>query len=276
MKAKKVVSLDVPVFLYRRKTSTPSRSIASRGPSLRTETRFKLHILYGVVTLKRVKRWQYIVLVGLGLLGIFYVYLHRQELGLVGSRDSGAGGNRSSDLFNVSPRTPRITWAVVNRPKDGFRVEMPTDVKEIQVPAYNEAGGTDQVNMIFANPSSDTTFSLAWADNPPVVRANGSAPDRTLDMARDEALARTQTTLVTETRPTPGGFPARDIVARNTGGGMMDTRLIFAGERLYMLSVVSPSAAARREQDVARFFNSFTTSASQRIPETMPVAPAPN
>ena len=222
------------------------------------------------------KRWHYIVLAGLGLLGIVYVYLHRQELGLVGSSDSGTSSSRSSDLPTVSSRPPRITWATVNRPKDGFKVEMPTDVKEIQVPAYNESGGTDQVNMIFANPSADTTFSLAWADNPPVVRTNGRAPDRTLDMARDEALARTQTTLITEARSTPLGFPARDIVSHNVGGGVMDTRLILIGERLYMLTAVFPSTAARREQDVIRFFNSFATSGSRSIPERMPGAPAPD
>ncbi len=220
------------------------------------------------------KRWHYIVLAGLGLLGIVYVYLHRQELGLVGSRNP--GDSRSSDLPMLSSRPPRISWAPINRPKDGFKVEMPSDVKEIQIPAYNESGGTDQVNMIFANPSSDTTFSVAWADNPPVVRANGRAPDRTLDMARDEALARTQTSLVTEARVTPGGFPARDIVAHNAGGGIMDTRLIYTGPRLYMLTAVFPSSSVRREQDVIRFFNSFSVSGSPSIPETLPLAPAPN
>jgi hypothetical protein len=221
-----------------------------------------------------VKRWHYIVLAGLGLLGIVYVYLHRQELGLVGPRD--AGDSRSSDLPMLSSRPPRITWATVNRPKDGFKVEMPIDVKEIQVPAYNESGGTDQVDMIYANPSSDTTFSVAWADNPPVVRANGRAPDRTLDMARDEALARTQTTLVTEARVTAGGFPARDIVAHNSGGGIMDTRLLYTGRRLYMLTAVFPSSSVRREQDVTRFFNSFAVSSAPSIPEALPAAPAPD
>lgn len=221
------------------------------------------------------KRWHYIVLAGILLLGIGYIYLHRQDLGLVGP-PSGAGDSLSSSLPSISPRPPRITWAAVNRPNNGFKVEMPIDVKEIQVPAYNESGTTDLVNMIYSNPSADTTFSLAWADNPPVVRANGRAPERTLDMARDEALARTQTTLVNETKIMADGSPARDILANNTGGGVMDTRLILAGHRLYMLTAVFPSMAARREQDVTRFFNSFATSNSRSVPETLPAAPAPN
>ena len=221
------------------------------------------------------KTWHYIVLAGLGLLAIVYVYLHRQELGLVGSRAPGAADSSAADSLAVSSRPPRIAWAPMDRKKDGFRVEMPIEVKEIQIPAYNESGGTDQVNMIFSNPAADITFSVAWADNPPVVRANGRSPDRTLDMARDEALARTQTSLVTETQSTPGGLPARDILARNVGGGVMDIRLIDAGQRLYMLTAVFPSMSVRREQDVSRFFNSFTTAGSKSISETLPLASAP-
>jgi predicted Zn-dependent protease len=37
----------------------------------------------------------------------------------------------------------------------------------------------------------------------------------------------------------------------------MDARLIYAGDRLYMLVAAFPSARARRDQNVARFFNSF-------------------
>ena len=45
-------------------------------------------------------------------------------------------------------------------------------------------------------------------------------------------------------------------------------RLIFAGSRLYMLNAAFPSAAARRERDVTRFFNSFsvTSGSGNRSP----------
>jgi hypothetical protein len=158
-----------------------------------------------------VKRWYYIVLAGLGILGIVYVYLHRQELGLTTPHGFGSGDASNSGLVASSSRPAQITWQTVDRTADGFRVEMPIDTREIQIPAYNQSGGTDQVNMIYSNPSSDTTFSVAWADDPPVIRAGGRNPDRILDMARDEALARTQTSLVTETNSTPGGYPARDL-----------------------------------------------------------------
>jgi hypothetical protein len=210
-----------------------------------------------------VKRWHYIVFLGVGALGIVYVYLHRQELGLAGSPKSSIAETANAGLTNSFSRPAQITWAMVNRPRDGFSVEMPSDIKEIQIPAYNESGGTDPVNMVFSNPDAETTFSLSWADDPPVVRTNGRSPERVLNMARDEALARTQTTLVRESKDTRGGLAARDILARNAGGGVFDTRLIYSGERLYMLTAAFPSMNARREQDVIRFFNSFKANAAR-------------
>jgi hypothetical protein len=222
-----------------------------------------------------VKRWHYIVLLVVVVVGIVYVYLHWQELGLGGSHGFGSSGALSADQALSSSRPAIINWQKVDWTPDGFKVDMPSDVKEIQIPAYNEIGGTDQVNMIFSYPNSETSFSVAWADDPPVVRVNNRVPDRILDMARDDALTRTQTTLVSESRITPGGFPARDFAARNVDGGVINSRLISAGSRLYMLIAAFPSANARRDQDVTRFFNSFTTTASASIPETMPAAPAP-
>jgi len=220
------------------------------------------------------KRWHYFVLLVVVVLIIAYVYLHWQELGLSGPHGFGGSRDPSGDQ-TLSTRPAIINWQLVDRSPDGFKVEMPSDIREIQIPAYNESGGSDQVSMIFSYPNSETTFSVAWADNPPVVRVNNRVPDRILDMARDDALARTQTTLVSESRISPEGFPARDLVARNSGGGVMNARLISAGSRLYMLIAAFPSSSARREQDVTRFFNSFRTTFSATIPEYMPSAPAP-
>jgi hypothetical protein len=149
-------------------------------------------------------------------------------------------------------------WQKVDRTSDGFRVEMPADVKQIQIPAYNETGGADPVETIFSNPDTETTFSVAWADNPPVARVNRHEAGQILEMARDGAVARTQTSLVTESTSTTQGFPGRDFAARNSGGGVMNSRLIYAGSRLYMLNAAFPSEGARRDRDVSRFFNSFT------------------
>lgn len=209
--------------------------------------------------MKGVKRWYYIVLGGILLTGGLYIYLHRVALGLVpaplGETDTTLNAGAGTNAPPASPA--RIFWQKVNRSKDGFRLEMPSDSKEIQIPAYTGEGGSEQVHMLYAYPDAQTSFSIAWADNPPVLRAAGASAEKALDTARDDALARTQTSLVTESKGTRGGFPSRDFVGRNSGGGIFNARIILANQRLYMLMASFPSANARRPQDVARFFDSF-------------------
>jgi hypothetical protein len=195
-----------------------------------------------------VKKWYVIVLGAIAIGGAAYLYLHREDLGLVGS---------SSGSSSDSSRPATITWVAVDRSNEGFRLEMPADSKQIQVPAYNESGGADQVQMIYAYPNSQTSFSVAWEDNPPVERAVGGNPDQTLNGARDGALARTQTTLVSEHGGLQQGFPVKDFTGKNDEGGVFNARLILVGRRLYMLMAAFPAASARRDADVTHFFNSF-------------------
>jgi hypothetical protein len=87
-------------------------------------------------------------------------------------------------------------------------------------------------------------------------------------------MARTQTSLISESATTVAGFPGRDFSAGNAGGGILNSRLVYASPRLYMLIASFPSESARREEDVLRFFNSFQIVPSRTVPETMPLAPA--
>lgn len=212
------------------------------------------------------KRWQTFALVAAGVAVAGYVYYTRSgaNFDFSGGRTSSSGSG-SADTPGAPGHPAHMEWRTINRPDDGFTVEMPAEAKELQVPAYNEAGSTEPVKMLFANPDGDTTFAISWADNPPVARVNGSNPDKTLDMARDGMLTRTRTTLSNETRSMMAGFPARTITARNSDGGVLDARLILRGGRLYTLMALFPSAGVRREQDVTRFFNSFAPS---RMPGT--------
>ena len=209
------------------------------------------------------------------MLGIVYIWLHRVELGLARSANLETANYSSGEPASPITSPARITWENIDRSPDGFKVEMPADIEELQVAANNERGGADGINMILSKSNPQTTFAVAWADDPPVARANDRSAGRILDMARDDAMARTETSLTTETRKTVGGFPARDFSARNTAGGVMSSRLIYVNPRLYMLIAAFPSESARREQDVAQFFDSFSIVASQRVPESLPVAPAP-
>lgn len=217
----------------------------------------------GMRDAETVKRWYYIVLGAILICGIVYMYLHRRELGLVGpsAGTDSSSSTTGSDQMGTAARPAHIVWVTVNRDKDGFDLDMPADSKDIQIPAYNESGGTDQVQMMYAYPDAETSFSVAWADEPPVERVSGNSAEKTLDTARDDALARTQSSLISETRTNVQGYPARDFVGRNDGGGVFNARLILVGRRLYMLIAAFPSASARRDEDVARFFNSFRLTA---------------
>lgn len=189
----------------------------------------------------------------------YYVYQHRAWLGL-----GGAGGGVPTEEPNTDLQPAPVSWHSVERVQDGFRIDMPSDTSEIQIPAYNVKGGAEEMDMLVATPNAETTYAVAWDDNPPVERASGEVVEQTLDNARDGALARTQTSLMTESKANYQGFPARDFSGHNQSGGMFNARLILAGKKLYMMIVAFPAASARRDEDVNHFFDSFKLASTAR------------
>jgi hypothetical protein len=179
---------------------------------------------------------------------------------------------RQADGVILNGNGNNMEWRPVDESSQGFTVDMPGDPKHVVVQANNEIGSTEPVSMLVVKPDSERTYAIAWADKPPVARMNDLAPEKTLDQARDGALSRTNTSLVSEIRSNPQGFPGRDIVAHNVGGGVLETRLVFSGTRLFMLIATAPSVAARHEDEVNRFFNSFAINSNTQIPETLPPA----
>jgi len=202
------------------------------------------------------------------VIGAVYVWGHRSEYSLLREWLP----TRNSEGVILSGQGDKLEWRSVDEARMGFRVEMPGDPKRITVLATTEAGTSEPINMLLVKSDPDRTYAIAWADKPPVARMNDLIADRTLDQARDGALTRSGTTLVTESRNTPQGYPGRDIVSRNIEGGMLDTRFVYAGPRLYMLTAASPSTGARHEDDITHFFNSFTIAGNTQIPETLPAA----
>jgi hypothetical protein len=226
-----------------------------------------LHKIKGIGKLVSMKRW-HILLIGTAVLAAAAYFYINGGLGFTHRPEALERIISSSGLGNSRPAS--MNWQTAVRPDAGFSVEMPSEPKDLQVPAYNEAGSTEPVKMIFANPDGETTFAVSWADNPPVARVNNRLPDKTLDAARDGMLMRTQTFLDHDSHASAAGYPARDVTAHNAGGGVLNVRLIYTGERLYTLMALFPSSNARREQDVTRFYNSFQSS---RVPgETLPLA----
>lgn len=202
------------------------------------------------------------------LIGIIYLWGHRSDYSLLREWLP----TRQTDGLIDTAHGSQLEWRPIDETSQGFKLEMPGDPKRVVVQAASETGATEPVSMLMVKPDPERTYAIAWADKPPVARMNDLVPDKTLDQARDGALNKTQTTLISEIRSNPQGYPGRDVVAHNAGGGVLDTRFIYAGPRLYMLIATAPSAAARHEQDVIRFFNSFTVDSNTQIPETIPAA----
>ena len=213
-------------------------------------------------------RWPYFAVLLIALcVASWWTYQNRDQLGIakylpnhsaaVAGDDSAA--DAGSSLSTIKPAN--VEWHTIDRDAEGFHIDMPAGYKDAQAPATSENGSTEQIHMLSASPDGDSTYAITWADNPPVARVNGNDPDHILDQARDGMLASTQTTLITETRITVAGFPGRQILATNAAGGMLNARLIYAPNasngRLYTLMALFPTAGARSEKDVDRFFSSF-------------------
>jgi hypothetical protein len=187
------------------------------------------------------------------------VYRYRADLGLALTR----GNPALSSPGNSTPHLV-ITWQKVDRTPDGFKVDMPAGTSRIQVPAYTRTGGQEPVQMLQSSAVSGSTYAVAWADNPPVERASGDVAEKTFDMARDGALARTQATLTSESRINRADYSERDFSGSNASGGILNMRLILAGTRLYTLIATFPAASSNRDEDMSHFFNSFSLTSSPK------------
>ena len=232
-----------------------------------------MHARCAIGTLIVVKNWPYILIVLIVIGGAGYlVYSDRQRLGIglmPGASSAGESAGESASGVSKALNTlkpSKAKWQSISRPADGFTVELPAGTRDSEAPAFNETGGTEPVKMLESTSGDDTVYAITWQDNPPIARINNNVPDRTLDQAQDGMLNRTQTTLMSQTRIVAGVSPGREILARNASGGVLNARLIYTQlsgtkGRLYILMALFPTAGARREQDVTRFFNSFVISA---------------
>jgi hypothetical protein len=206
-----------------------------------------------------VKRRYYFVLAAVAAAVGVYVYLHGwAPLGDLFSSGSGRVGAGAGNH-----------WHTIERPGDGFKVSLPAEDKQLQVPAFNETGGSEPVHMLMASPAGGVTYAVSWQDNPPVARVSHSI-ERTLYMARDGMLTRTETSIISESRGNDGDYPSLDILASNSSGGILNARLIMAENRLYILFAMFPTASARREKDVNRFFDSFVPARPAGVPDSVP------
>ncbi len=224
------------------------------------------------------------ILVGvLAFASIAYcVYYYRVELGLVSQQNQSKSPVQESATTAESPPDPvsasqntlsqSPSWQTINRPLDGFRVDLPSGAVQTEAPAYTSRGAVERVEMLQASSSSESSFAVSWSQNPPIARASRNThqqspdrdqdriQDRILDLALNGALTRTHTTLISQSRSKFSSYQARDFAARGDGGVMI-ARLILAGNRLFLLIASFPSQSAQHDTEVNRFFNSFALTA---------------
>jgi len=216
-----------------------------------------------------VKRLAYFILIATVVAAIAYcVYFYRVPLGLVSPGSAPPGPNQPAT--GAQPAAASLpaggaSWHLIDRSDVGFRVEMPGEAVQSQVPSYTSQGALEPVNMLQATQGPDETFAVTWADSPPVAHVARESAEKTLDLAQDGALARTGTKLTAENNTIRLGYPARDFASRGADGGMMEARMILAGSRLYMLIASFPDASAEHDQDISRFFNSFALTPMQPV-----------
>ena len=188
---------------------------------------------------------------------IYCSYYYRVELGLVMPQNH-RGLEPAGRLL---PATQG--WQVIDGPGDRFSVEMPPGATARQLPAFAGDGTFEPVATIEAKLNPEITFAVSWADNPPVEKAGGESAERTLDLARDGALARTRTRLTSESRRSAGGFVEREFAAHSSNGGILNARFILTGSRLYMLTAAIPASGGQYDDDVRHFFSSFNMDATR-------------
>lgn len=187
---------------------------------------------------------------------IYCIYCYRVELGIV---------RRPADFSApASGESHPMNWRLVDRPADGFMVEMPAEAIDSRASAFTGSGIQEEIPLIEASPRPDSRFAVAWDDDPPVERAAGDEAEDTLDRAQTGALARTQAVLTGEWQSRGSGYAERDFTGRISGGGVLNARMILAGRRLFMLLATASSQSPERDAEVARFFNSFRLTAPAR------------
>lgn len=198
------------------------------------------------------RSYLYIVMVVLAAAG-YYVQQHWQQW----QRNSFTIVS-STQTANVSNgKKAVLKWQVANESSYGFQVEVPSRTVETTVQATNEHGTPEPVKMLMAHPDANSTFAVAWEDNPPVARVNGDQVDGIFDEAKTQAINATYTSQLSDRRDTDQGYPARQFVAKNANGGYLDARFIWASPRLYMLIATYPTGTDRSEADITHFFQSF-------------------
>lgn len=145
-------------------------------------------------------------------------------------------------------------WHTYTAPDGSFSIELPSEpaVKTVQVPV--PGGGTRTASVVTAEATKTTAFTCSYLDDD---SGQIKSPDQALESGRDGSLRQTQGTLISQERLTVQGFPALDVHASAAGNSLLDSRMVLAGKRLYMIVAVATVAEDRDPNTIRRVLDSF-------------------
>ena len=145
-------------------------------------------------------------------------------------------------------------WQTYTAPDGSFSVELPGKpvVETIQAPV--EGGGATPMALVSVKPTSSTAYMCSYAEDENIGR---KSPEEALDSARDGSLRNTQGTAISQKPTTVQGYPALDMQARARGNSLIDSRMIIADKRVYMIMAVATVPQDREEKTFQRMVESF-------------------
>jgi hypothetical protein len=161
-------------------------------------------------------------------------------------------------LTLMAIQAPADEW-VKYAPEDGkFSVLFPTE-PEVTVQATQTASGTIPYTTCMSEiEGGAVAYGLAFNDYPESVTQ--ADPEKVLDGGRDGAKANLKGEIISETRMTFAGHPAREFTIAGDVEGqklLYHTRIVLIGTRLYQLQIVRVGETPVDLADAIRFFASF-------------------
>lgn len=128
----------------------------------------------------------------------------------------------------------------------GFTVLMPGSVQE----KTDESGTHMYIGQVSGK---DQAYIISYTDLDP-SKVNKANADKVLDNVRNGITQKNK--LLSETRVSVDGHPARDLKVQTKDGYVMHDRVIIANSRMYQVLVVTSKNEANAP-DVKKFINSF-------------------
>jgi hypothetical protein len=145
-------------------------------------------------------------------------------------------------------------WRVVYSADGKSKISFPGNPILEETPTKSITGGSFTLHSLKIKPVESAAYGCSWWEDPSL---NSLSVEERLNKARDNGVGGVGGRLISETRISVQGYPARDIRAIARGNAAFDSRVILVGSRLYTLMVIDVSGN-HDTKNVERFFNSFT------------------